>query len=219
MNRRTHSTNVMLALLLAMIIGPSSASALENLGLIAGFDRANLEGDEPSGFKFQPKTGYVVCAAVEFAVGRDLHLSLQPGFRHTETGIGYKDRQSGVVQDSLLLKADWLVLPVLLRIGGKGAFFATGGFDFAMAMSGGLEGGQSGAEIQDIVRDLDVAAVVGVGFEVPAGRFRITGEWRYRQGLINASQNVETEDEAIPARFRFSGWQLQAGLLLPMGGP
>jgi len=156
---------------------------------------------------------------VEFSLGRDLLLSLQPGYRHTETGISYKDRQAGVVRDSVRLKADWLVLPVVVRVGGRGAFYATGGLDFAIGINGGLEGGEEGIAIGDLVQDVDMAALVGVGFEVPSGRFRITGEVRYRQGLLNAARSADPETDTVPSRFRFSGWQLQAGLLLPMGGP
>ncbi len=214
-----HLPTLLAVLLLVATIGAVPAAALENLGVIVGLDRANLEGDEPSGFKFQTKTGYLAGAVVEFSLGRDMLLSLQPGYRHTETGIGYKDRQAGVVRDSVRLKADWLVLPVVVRIGGRGAFFATGGLDFAIGLSGGLEGGEEGIAIGDLVRDVDMAALVGVGIELPAGRFRFTGEFRYRQGLLNAARNADPETDTVPSRFRFSGWQLQAGLLLPMGGP
>jgi len=175
MNEQTHPLLTLLAVfLLVAVIGAAPAAALENLGIVVGLDRANLEGDEPSGFKYQTKTGYLAGAVVEFSLGRDLLLSLQPGYRHTETGISYKDRQAGVVRDSVRLKADWLVLPVVVRVGGRGAFYATGGLDFAIGINGGLEGGEEGIAIGDLVQDVDMAALVGVGFEVPSGRFRST---------------------------------------------
>ena len=193
--------------------------ALENLGIVVGVDRTELSGDEPPDLKFQAETGYLVGAVVEFALTRDVLLSIQPSYVHTKTGVAYKDKKAGVLRDSLALDVDWLVLPVVARIkANDGALYATGGVDFAWAMGGGLSGGTVDEPADSFIRDMEVSAVIGVGLEFPVGRNHITAELRYRQGLLNAAQD-DIADNGLPRRFRFAGIQLTAGFLFSLGGP
>ena len=207
-------------ILICLTTAASNALALENLGIIGGISGTSLEGDQPRDFSFDPGTGFAVGALVEFALTDDVLLSLQPGYLYSRTDITYKDRSAGVERDSLSLDVDWVVLPVLARIfSDNGTLFATGGFDLAWVVGGNFGDGQVDKPASSILRNLDVAAIVGVGVSLPVGRYRITGEVRYRQGLINSAKNDTEEDESLPKRFRFAGFQLQAGLILPLGGP
>ena len=212
---------VLFALTLALVFVAGPAAALENLGIVAGIDRTQLTGDEPRDFRYQQETGYLVGAVVEFALARDFLLSIQPGYLNTRTSIAYKDRQTGELRDSLSLNMDWIVMPVLARINvTDSVVYATGGLDLAIGIGGGLSGGQVDEPIDTFIRDVDVAALIGVGIELPAGRYRITAELRYRQGLLNlAREDFDAEGSGLPARFRLAGMQLQVGLLVPLGGP
>lgn len=212
---------VLLGLILVCMTGAaSSALALENLGIIGGISGTSLEGDQPRDFSFDPGAGFAAGALFEFALADDVLLSLQPGYLYSRTDIVYKDRFAGVERDSLSLDVGWVVLPVLARIfSDTGTLFATGGFDLAWVVGGNFGDGQVDEPASSILRNLDVAAIVGAGVSLPVGRYRITGEVRYRQGLINSAKNDQEEDEALPKRFRFAGFQFQAGLILPLGGP
>ncbi len=214
-----HTGSILLIALLLAAVAP--ALALENLGIVVGVDRTELSGDEPQNFKFQPDTGYLVGAVVEFALTRDVLLSIQPSYLHTKTGLAYKDQQAGVLRDSLALDVDWLVVPVVARVmANDGTLYATGGLDFAWAMGGGLSGGTGEMEAESFLGNIGVSAVIGVGLEFPAGRNRILAELRYRQGLLNAAQSDAVFDgNTLPARFRFAGIQLMAGFLFSLGGP
>jgi hypothetical protein len=208
---------LLIALALALAF---PALALENLGLVVGLDRTELQGDEPPNFRYKADSGYLVGAVVEFSLGRDVLLSLQPGYLHSRTDIAYKDKRAGVVRDSLKLDVDWFVLPVVARIkSSSGALFATGGLDFAWAMGGGISDGATETAADTFIREVNLSAIVGAGLEFRAGRNRITAELRYRQGLVNSARNDEgTTLSALPTRFRFAGFQLQAGYLIPLGG-
>ena len=209
-------------LLIALLLAAAApAVALENLGVVVGIDRTELSGDEPQEFKFQTDTGYLVGAVVEFALTRDVLLSIQPSYLHTKTGLAYKDQEAGVLRDSLALDIDWLVVPVVARIkANESALYATGGLDFAWAMGGGLSGGTGEEEAESFIRDISVSVVFGVGLEFPVGRNRILTELRYRQGLLNAARSDAVFDgTTLPARYRFAGIQLMAGFLFSLGGP
>lgn len=209
-------------LLIALLLAAAApAVALENLGVVVGIDRTELSGDEPQEFKFQTDTGYLVGAVVEFALTRDVLLSIQPSYLHTKTGLAYKDQEAGVLRDSLALDIDWLVVPVVARIkANESALYATGGLDFAWAMGGGLSGGTGEEEAESFIRDISVSVVFGVGLEFPVGRNSILTELRYRQGLLNAARSDAVFDgTTLPARYRFAGIQLMAGFLFSLGGP
>jgi len=205
-----------------LLLGAASPSlALENLGIAVGLDRTEVTGDEPPDFRFTSANGYLVGVVAEFALTREVLLSIQPGYLHTKTGLAYKDRTAGVLRDSLALDIDWFVLPVVARIkANEGVLYGTGGFEFAWAMGGGISGGAEDEPAESFIRDVDVAAIVGVGLEFPAGRNRITAELRYRQGLLNSANNdADFGGTTLPKRFRFAGIQLVAGFLFSLGGP
>lgn len=196
------------------------ASAIENFGVMGGLDFTQLTGDAPADFRYRGETGFQVGAVVEFALSRQIMLSLQPSFMRSSTAIRFKDRQAGVERDSVSLDLDWIVLPVLFRIKAEqSAFFATGGLDLALGVGGGFRGGSVDEPVDSFVRDLDVAALIGAGVELPAGRWRILAELRYRQGLINiAREGTVPDGSGLPPRFRLAGAQLMAGVMLPLGG-
>ena len=214
-----HTWLILLATLLLGAISPTLA--LDNLGIVAGLDRTELAGDEPPDFRFTSESGYLVGAVVEFALTREVLLSIQPSYLHTRTGLAYKDRGAGVLRDSLALDIDWFVLPVVARIkANEGVLYGVGGFEFAWAMNGGLSGGAEEEPAESFIRDIDVAAIVGVGLEFPAGRNGITAELRYCQGLLNSANNdADLSGSTLPKRFRFAGLQLVAGFLFSLGGP
>lgn len=71
-------------------------------------------------------------------------------------------------------------------------------------------------DVKDALTDFDLAVIFGVGRMFPVGRPRITAEIRYSQSLFNLAGDATGQD--LPVRFRASGFQLLAGVLLPLGG-
>ncbi len=127
-------------------------------------------------------------------------------------------------QDSLSLGLSYASIPVLMKIetaGGK--LFVNSGVDVGFLLDATLspvEGDGEDEDVADLVRDFDVAVNFGVGGQFPIGKPRLTIEARYSQSLIDISE-VEVDigaDTLIPARFRSSGFELLAGLWIPLGG-
>ena len=82
-----------------------------------------------------------------------------------------------------------------------------------------ITGGAVDVPASSFLKEVDVAAVFGVGLTFPVGRYELTGELRYRQGLVNmARESLGSRLDTLPPRFRFAGFQLQVGLMLPWGG-
>jgi len=208
-----------LAGLVWTLAATAPASALEAVGLTVGVDRTKMSGDEPPNFRLQQGTGFKVGAIVEFTLADDVRLSLQTGYQRTATKLGFKDKATGDVRDSLDLDVDWINVPVILRIETSHSLFATGGLDLAFLTGGGITGGGSDVPAESFLKDVDLAAIFGVGVAFPVGRYELTGELRYRQGLVNlARENLGERLATVPPRFRFAGFQLQVGLTLPWGG-
>jgi len=63
-----------------------------------------------------------------------------------------------------------------------------------------------------------VAVLFGAGGLIPIGRPVLTLEARYSQSLTNLNEGVILSSTNLPARFRSSGFQFLAGMLLPLGG-
>jgi hypothetical protein len=54
--------------------------------------------------------------------------------------------------------------------------------------------------------------------QLPIGSPLLTLELRYEQAILNiANPDEDPEEESLPIRFRTSGFQFYAGLLLPLG--
>lgn len=206
-------------LVILFLVAASPTSAIENIGIVAGIDRTQLNGDIPTDFKYTKETGFLAGAIVEFHLARSIILSIQPTYVHTKTGLQYKDKVAGVTRDSLALNVDWFVLPVVARIkADDGILYATGGFDLAWVLGGGLDDGTEELPAESFIRDIDVSAVIGVGLEFPVGGNSILAELRYRQGLLNSARE-DLGDSDLPPRFRFAGIQLIGGFLFSLGGP
>jgi hypothetical protein len=89
--------------------------------------------------------------------------------------------------------------------------------DFGFLTGATLTEGSDERDVKDRVEDFDVAAVFGFGGVVFAGKPNVSLELRYSQSLLNLA-NASTTEDALPVRFRSSGFQLLAGVLLPLGG-
>ena len=77
--------------------------------------------------------------------------------------------------------------------------------------------GSSETDLSQVLNDVDLSVIFGVGWMIPVGRPAVTIELRYNQSLSNLNSTA-TIPGNLPARFRSSGFQLLVGVLLPLGG-
>jgi hypothetical protein len=156
---------------------------------------------------------------LEVPVAKDVAIVFQPGYRQSGANIGFQvDGQEEPV-DSLRARLDYFSIPILMKvITNGGRWYVTSGFDFGWLTSASIStvSGSQEADIKDNLSDFDMAVIFGVGRMFPVGRPKITAEIRYSQSLFNLAGDSTAQD--LPARFRASGFQLLAGVLLPLGG-
>jgi len=202
----------------------TDAWAQVRIGAYGGITSSSLSGDAPSGAEFRSRIGPAIGGLVELPVAENVWIGVQPGWVDRGTKIAFDVEGQDERQDSLSLGLSYLAVPLLLKIetaGGK--VFVNSGVDFAFLLDATLSpvvGDGGDEDVSDSVEDFDVAVKFGVGGQFPIGKPRLTIEARYSQSLINISQ-VEVDigaETLIPTRFRSSGFELLAGLWIPLGG-
>ena len=214
----THRS-LLTALLVSVFLVPPAHSQV-NLGAFGGVDMTNLSGDAPSKTKYRSETGFAFGAVGEFKIADDVWLSLQPTWLQRGTKIAFAVEGEDDAVDSLDAAANYLTLPVLLKIvSGPGNTYVSGGLDFGFLLDATLSSTTDAENISDTFRPIDLSAIFAFGVMLPIGRPRLTMELRYSQSIINAAgSEQDPEVYSLPPRFRWVGLRLFAGFLYPLGG-
>jgi hypothetical protein len=206
--------------LMAALLSVQGAAAQIAIGAVIGANNTGISGDNPDKTSYSAKTGAIAGLVLEIPVAKGVAIVFQPGYRQLKAVIGFEVDGQDEPVDSLDVKLAYVSIPVLLKVvtnGGK--WYVTSGLDFGFLSSATLStiSGSAESDIKDLLTDFDVAVIFGVGRMFPVGRPKITAELRYSQSLVNLSnQTIGGSD--LPVRFRASGLQLMAGVLLPLGG-
>ena len=202
-----------------MAAGTSVAAAHISVGAVLGVHRTGISGDKPDDTSYSTKAGLIAGLVLEVPVAKGVAIVFQPGYRQSGANIGFNVPDQDEPVDSLSLKLDYFSLPILLKvITDGGRWYVTSGLDFAWLSSATLStvSGSQETDVKDALSDFDMAVIFGVGRMFPVGRPKITAEIRYSQSLFNLAGDATGQD--LPVRFRASGFQLLAGVLLPLGG-
>jgi len=211
-------TVVLLSLVL-LAFSPCKLDGQVRLGAFGGLNLTGLSGDAPSGASFMSSTGFAAGIVGEFAIARDIWLSFQPMYVQKGSAIefGFAGQED---PDTLDLALDYITLPVLFKfVSGNGKTYASGGLDFGYLVNSTLSLDDESRDVKDAFNEFDLSADFAFGVMFPVGRPKITLEARYTQSILNlAKQGENPEPDALPTRFRNSGFQLFAGLLYPLGG-
>jgi len=202
-----------------MSAGTSAAAAQISVGAVLGVNRTNISGDKPDGTSYSTKAGLIAGLVLEVPVAKGVAIVFQPGYRQSGTNIGFDVPDQEEPVDSLSVGLNYFSLPILLKvITDGGRWYVTSGFDLGWLTSATIStvSGSQEMDIKDALTDFDLAVIFGVGRMFPVGRPKITAEIRYSQSLFNLASDATGQD--LPVRFRASGFQLLAGVLLPLGG-
>jgi len=208
-----------LCILVAFGSVPRASHAQVSVGAVLGVNRTGLSGDKPDGTSFSTSAGLIAGLVLEIPVAKGVAVVFQPGYRQSGASIGFVVPDQEEPVDSLSLGLDYFSLPILLKvITDGGRWYVTSGIDFGWLTSANIStvSGSQEVDVKDALSDFDMAVIFGVGRMFPVGRPRITAEIRYSQSLFNLAGDSTGQD--LPARFRASGFQLLAGVLLPLGG-
>jgi len=213
----SRALRALLAMALAVATGPGTADAQINIGAVLGLSRSNLSGDQPDKVSYGTRTGLVAGAVIEIPVAKSVLLVFQPGYEQRGAKLGYDTGQAEPV-DSGSVALNYVSMPVLVKIlANNGWLYFTSGLDVGYLSSATLTEGTSETDIGDLVKSFDIAVIFGAGGLIPIGRPSLMLEARYNQSLNNLNDAL-TLPTSLPARFRTSGFQFLAGMLLPLGG-
>ncbi len=203
--------------LLFLTLVAAQASADGAIGVYGGLNNAKLSGDTPPNTSYGGKSGLVFGVMGEFRIAKDVMLGLHPMYIQkgaTPTIAPLTDDGDPIETD---LSMDYVSLPVLVKIeSGNGVTYVTGGLDLALLMDASLTTPLGESDVKDLLQDIDLSMVFGFGAKIPLGAPLLTLEFRYAQSLLNVA-DMEVGQQDLPVRFRSSGFQLLAGLLLPLG--
>lgn len=208
-----HVTLVLL--LLTLVVAQASADGA--IGIYGGLNNAKLSGDTLPNTSYGGKSGLVFGVMGEFRIAKDVMLGLHPMYIQkgaTPTIAPVTEGGDPIEND---LSMDYVSLPVLVKIeSGNGVTYVTGGLDLAFLMDASLTTSRGENDIKDLLQDIDLSMVFGFGAKIPLGAPLLTLEFRYAQSLLNVA-DMQVGEQDLPVRFRSSGFQLLAGLILPLG--
>lgn len=215
-------TMVLLGVLMGTGILAEPTQAQVTLGAMGGLNLADISGDPPvEGASYGSSTSFGFGIIGEFHLTSGVWLSVQPMYLQRGSTIQFEFEDMDEPQDSVNVALNYFTVPVLAKItAANQKVFVTGGvnFGFLGSATATTVGGKEESDIKDSVRDFDVAFDFGVGVQLPVGKPRILIEARYEQSLVNLADLGESANPGLPTRFRSSGLQLWAGILLPLGG-
>jgi len=189
------------------------------VGVTAGASSTSLSGNTPENGSYTSKLGFSAGLMGEYALTDDIHLSVQPSYVRRGTGVAF-DVGTADMRDSLGLTLDYLSIPVLARfLTPGGTLFINGGLDLSVLLHASLTDVNAGGsvDVQNLINDLDLLMILGVGWDVHWGPALLSIELRYGQSLFNAGANDQLAASAgISPRFRSSGFQLLAAVLFSL---
>jgi len=200
-------------------VGSSTLVAQISIGAVVGLSRSSISGDKPANVSYSTRTGLVAGAVVEVPVSKSVRLVFQPGFvqRGAKVGVAVPNQTERV--DSGAVELDYISMPVLIKIlANNGWLYVTSGIDVGYLSSATLVEGTTETDVSASLKSYDIAVMFGVGGLIPIGRPSLSLEARYNQSLTSLNENVTFPNTSLLARFRSSGFQFLAGILLPLGG-
>jgi len=189
------------------------------IGPMGGLNNMSLSGDALANTAYTSAIGFSISAVADFSLGDETRLSFQPGYARVGTGIAIT---SALMEprDTLDVSVDYVTLPILARVVARnGVTYFTGGLQAAVMVKAETTPASGGAstDISSVLADVDLALIVGLGAQIPISGMLGTVELRYSQSLLNAGKTeAAAEVFQMPARFRWSGLQLVAGVLFSL---
>jgi hypothetical protein len=204
----------------ALILSPQAkAQGKFFLGLSGGASSSHLSGDIPEDGLYTSKAGFSVGVIGEYALTDDIRLSLQPSYVRRGTGVAF-DVGAVDPRDSLALTLDYVSIPVIARfLSPGGGWFINGGLDLSFLIDASLEDINAGktTDVRNLLNDLDLAMILGVGKTFHVHPVLLSLELRYGQSLLNAGANDQLAAiTGVPPRFRSSGFQVLVAVLYPL---
>jgi hypothetical protein len=177
------------ALALALVTTP--ASAKPRLGLVAGFNVANLDIDGRSGLG--ARTTFAFGGAVDVPISERFGVRVDPMFLSKGGKATKQNAYWGVFNAEFDL--DYIEVPVMARFDlatteTRGYLLGGFGLGFAASREAELSGNGRTEKVDfgDVFSSTDVSLDLGAGIGIPAGTGRVTFDGRAALGLTDINQ-------------------------------
>ena len=187
------------------------------VGLFGGVNFGNLSGDTPANTSYTSRTGFAAGVVGEIDLAEEVILQLAPMYVQRGTNIEIKPADPADPSEFSDLALDYFSLPVLIKlVTGNGMTYFSGGVDLGFLLDATLTHDGQESDTSNVIKDIDIAAVFAFGVMIDIGAPLLTLEARYTQSVTNVAEpEMADDDSGLPVRFRSTGFQLFAGILLP----
>ncbi len=155
----------------ALLIFMTIQTAHAQFGIRAGYSSSNFEDTN-----FKPKSGFHVGAYYRADAAL---FSLEPGIYYGKKGYETNDGQTGAKINENLHYVD---VPILVRLNFLPALNIFAGPQGSVLIARNYEDGNGSDSSTEVIRGYDIAAVVGVAFNLPFG---INAQVSYDFGLTD----------------------------------
>jgi hypothetical protein len=180
-------------------------------GLNTGLTYNGLTGDVPEDASYKKKLGFTGGVHAEYNLSDDIILGLGARYYGTGTVVTYDVGEKETV-DSFKISVSYISFPVVFKVltGGKHTYFSSG-FDYKILLEADLKyliSSLPDKSVKDRLQSYEASVFAGFGGTVSFGRPSLSLELRYSHSLNNLSKDNFSTVSGLPARFRFSGFQL-----------
>lgn len=205
---------VLIAITLAFALTQEVQAGIA-VGAVGGVNKMSWGGDAPDKGSYENLTGFTAGGQIDLEICRSTWLSLQPSFARKGTKITFEVEGQSERVDSVDVRLDYFVLPLLVKVetlGGR--FYVTGGLEVGWLLDARYKTPTQDLDVSGDLNKYDLAADFGIGYTIPAGRTDIWFELRYSQSLINVGDEDAGHQEVIQEpRVKNNGLMLLVGIL------
>jgi hypothetical protein len=182
-----------------------------SFGVNAGVIYNGLTGDVPEDAVYKRKLGFSTGIISEYKFKNDIIAGVGIGYLRTGTIISY-DTGDKETKDSIDISISYITFPLSVKLltGSKFTYFSSG-LDLKMLLSADrkfVDGETSPTDIKEKLQKYDASIFAGFGGIIPLGKTNLGIELRYSHSLTNISKDITSSSSGLPARFRFTGFQL-----------
>ncbi len=198
-----------------LIVVTQSIQAQFSVGLLGDLSSSNISGSAPSGTIYSGRTGLGGGLILDYKVTDEVTVSLQPMFLPKGTTVSYDLKSYEEERDSVDAKFSYITIPIMAKVKASKVVYVTGGFDvgFLQSATATLINVEGEKDISDNITSTDISVNFGVGFTFEVSSFNLFFEGRYSQGLFNASNFPDNNENDISSDFKNTGMQLLFGAL------
>ena len=213
------ATSVAVALIATVV--PAGAVDFRLGAQVIG-SNSSLIGDLPDEGSWEARSGLGGGLVAEFALTRDVSISLQPAYAPRGGAEVFKKR--AFVVGTIDYDLNYLTVPLVVRVSGdregvRG--FVTAGLDFSFLLDATAKTDSTSQDISDGLDSTTIGALFGAGVMVPVSKHFLTFELRYIQGLDDiVDREASTDTGMASPSVKYRSFELLVGFLFTLGdGP